>query len=150
MALGGAVTSPADLCEKLERVFPPEEFRGLVAAHDCEQCDAIRRTFSHRRWTDILDAELDAHDDVLALLTPEAYCTFLPTWIRRGLREPERGVATLALINMEATEHVDSFTALQRTVLLECVQYIHQSDPFRVQDDESIREIESIRRRWAS
>jgi len=142
------VSSPADLSKKLERVFPPERFRRLVAAHDCEECDAIRATFSHKAWTDVLDAELDAHDGVLPLLTPEAYCAFLPAWIRRGLWEPDGGVATMALINMESSEHVDRFTPLQRTVLLECVQHIHQSDPFRVQDEESLRELESIQQRW--
>ena len=107
----------------------------------------IRRTFSHRAWND-LDADLDAHDGILPLLTPEAYCAFLPAWIGRGLEDPEGGVATMALINMESSDHVDRFTALQRAVLVECAQYIHRSDPFRVQDEESIREIEIVRVRW--
>ena len=56
-----------------------------------------------------------------------------------------RGLQAIVLRTLPAKRRVE---VLQRTVLLECVQYIYQSDPFRVQDEESLREFESIQQRW--
>ena len=142
------IPTSANYKKDLARAFPAERFRGLVAAHDCKECDEIRAKFSNRAWTDISTVDLAEYDDVLPLLTPEAYCAFLPAWIYQALDDPEGGPATMALINMENSEHVVSFSHAQRSILIECVQWIHQADPFRTQDEESTGELTNLVKRW--
>ena len=144
-----SVTSTADLLFALEKLFVPEPFPGIAAEHECLECEAIRSTFARKAWTELSHFHLTEHDGALPLLTPDAYQAFFPAWIRAALEDPEGSIATMALIDMEATDLQSVFSPEQRRFLVECAMKIHGGDTFAIQDAECIKRIQNICTRWA-
>ena len=145
-ALGGAVTSLQSLVAELRLAFHGSPFQGVAAAHDCLECDELRHFLKGKSWRD-LDSEA-LWEIELALLTPEAYHAFLPAWLWHGLHDPESAHAAMALINMQATDHMGAFSTQERNLLVRCAQFINASDPFASEDSESIARLRQVEERW--
>jgi hypothetical protein len=136
------------VARKLQEAFPYEPFQGLVAEHGCEECLMLRAELSGKSWEELSGEFLRENDCCLPLLTPAAYHKFLPAWLNHGLSNPEGGPGTMALINMSSTAPSDLFTAEQRRALVEAAEFIHQADPFSVEDEDSLERIIAVRLHW--
>lgn len=65
---------------------PPER----IVSHDCWECRRIQRRFQGKRWRDVPLASL-ASEDPLTLLTPEAFCFYLPAFMLAALDHHDKG-----------------------------------------------------------
>jgi hypothetical protein len=83
----GAVEERERLIVEIERAFaetpPPDPI--TVCGSDCPECSDLTREFYGRRWREIDDAKLEANRS-LSFFTPEAFCYFLPAYLRYSLR----------------------------------------------------------------
>ena len=57
---------------------PPED---QIALHECEECAELRAAFAGIRWDAMEDALVEAHENSLPLLSPEAFAYFLPAFM---------------------------------------------------------------------
>jgi hypothetical protein len=56
----------------------------------------------------------------------------------------------MALINMAESSHVTAFSGTERALLVRCAEVIHASDPFAIEDHESILRLQQIQKTWRS
>jgi hypothetical protein len=140
------VTTLQSISDDLKRAFPANTFQGTAATHDCLECDEIRRYLRGKSWPEV--DELHLFEIPLPLLTPEGYRAFLPAWLWQGLHDPEGSPAALALINLAESNHMGVFAHSERAVVVRCAEFIHASDPFASQDEESVDRLQKIQDRW--
>jgi hypothetical protein len=140
---GGAIV------DKLIDVFPQTIVEGTVAPHDCPECMELRGQLTGITWEDVSVEFIRDHDDVLPLLSPEAYRAFLPAWLRQGILEPGGEVAGMLLVNLACDPDPTGFTLEQRDTIVEAARFIVGNDGFGAEDPENVKSLAAIERAWA-
>jgi hypothetical protein len=135
--------------EKLINVFPRRVVGGSVAPHDCPECLELQRKLTGMTWLDIPGEFIRDHPDVLPLLSPEAYLTFLPAWLRQGVLEPDGEVAGMLLVNLGSDPDQAGFALEQREAVIDVARFIVRNDYWGPDDPENLESIAAIERIWA-
>jgi hypothetical protein len=133
---------------KLIDVFPRRVVAGQVAPHDCPECRELRVQLTGIAWPDVPGEFVRDRPDVLPLLSPEAYLTFLPAWLRQGIVQPDGEVAGMLLVNLECHSDTTSFTVEQREAVIEVARFIVRNDYWGPEDPGNVKSAVAIERKW--
>jgi hypothetical protein len=139
--------APAVLEKKLEQVFPATVVEGVIAPHDCVECDALQKRLASITWLQLPMEFVIENDDVLPLLSKEAYRAFLPAWLLASVRDPGGPNARILMVNLRRIPDTDGFTPSQAAAILETAKFIAQNSLFAPDDPlhvESLTEIERL------
>jgi len=139
----------SELLQLLQDAFPPREYSGNPAPHDCPQCSELRELLSEVTWADISSQALEEHDDELPLLTHEAYILFLPAWLREGILAPGGGVAQMLMVNLRKEVNAVGFSSTQASAIIQTAKYIAANNGFGPEDPINRESVSEIERVWA-
>ncbi len=139
--------------EAIERMlfsaFPQRTVQGVIAAHECEECSALCEQLSGVTWQDVPGEFIQLNDDVLPLLSHDAYLAFLPAWLRQGLLDPGGPVAGMLLVNLRQAPDTSGFTRDQAAVVNEVARFIADSNVFGAEDPVNVDSFSEIERVWS-
>jgi hypothetical protein len=147
----------ARLLAGVEQAFPaePRPKDERLVGHVCSECDGLRAVVQGMRWTDLADVLVDENFDKLPLLTPEAFCYFVPAYIRRAVRDPvEAGLGFSKVLEFTVyslcdrelpadrwwCERVGRFTPKQEHIIAEFLKWVVRTgeelelDDFEIDD----------------
>lgn len=86
----------ATIRAQIVEAFPPVPFYGVITPADdqpwAEEIDDdldLRDHLYGQAWTSIAAEFIDRHFGGLVLMEPEAFATFVPAWLSRGLDHPD-------------------------------------------------------------
>lgn len=138
-----------DLTANLFAAFPPKLFQGTAAAHDCDECAALRSKLQGSSWTLLTTQFVDENADVLPLLTPEAYTAYLPAWLLRAIEDPDSEGAAMLMVNLTMDCHNAAvFTPEQRKAIVAIAEWVCETNVFGPQDPVNKETIQSVRELW--
>ncbi len=137
------------IVERLIGVFPRRIVEGPVAPHDCVECLELRGQLTGTTWLDVPLEFIRDHPDVLPLLSPEAYLTFLPAWLHEGVLEPDGEVASMLLVNLACDPDPTGFALKQRDAIIEVARFIVRNNGWGPEDPENSKSLVAIERAWA-
>jgi len=63
--------------------------KGVIAPHECDECQDVRKTFAELDWKTIDQQILENNYDKLPLFSPEAFHFFLPAYLIYSLKHFE-------------------------------------------------------------
>lgn len=110
------------LREQIREAFPPAKFHGSVTTCDCDECLDLRKALTGQRWDEVPTAFLDFTCSP-TLLDAEAFQTFLPAYMLRGLDDlnDERVVLEFTVYALCPEQHAIDHVA-QRAALMSPAQ----------------------------
>ena len=132
----------------LFEAFPQCVVEGTLAPHDCEECNALKEQLTGATWSQVPADFIRANDDVLPLLSPEAYSAFLPAWLRLSVQEPDGPSAAMLLVNLQSAD-TSRFTSRQATAIVEVAQYITVHSAFGPADPVNTESLARSRLAWS-
>ncbi len=137
------------IVQNLIGVFPRRIVEGPVTPHDCPECLELRGQLTGTTWPDVPLEFIRDHPDVLPLLSPEAYLTFLPAWLHQRVLEPEGEVASMLLVNLACDSDPTGFAFEQRDAIIEVARFIVRNNGWGPEDPENAKSLVAIERAWA-
>jgi hypothetical protein len=117
----------AELAKRIADVFGDLEMPAVLVRHQCPECESVQTAFEGRAWKDTPDEAVKDHHDSLPLLTPEAFVSLIPAYLRVAIREPLRGdIAPSVLYSLQpsANRRGCPFNPEQRSLLLEVAEWL--------------------------
>src|SRR2546423_15658039 len=130
--------------------FPQVQVRGVIAPHECEECDALRQVLGRVTWDAVPPEFIRENDGSLPLLSQEAYVTFLPAWLREALRDPSGLVAGQLLVNLRHDPRTDGFTQPQSSVIVDIARFIANSNVWGSNDPVNVESLAAIESAWGA
>lgn len=73
-----------EIKDRIRAAFPAVPFDGIVTGCECDECTDIRLKLQGKQWDEISEQFIDLTCSPV-LLTPEAFCAFLPSYMVRAL-----------------------------------------------------------------
>ncbi|MFC5489509.1 hypothetical protein [Dokdonella soli] len=138
----------ANIEKQLLAVFPQRVVDGPIAPHDCDECRSLRDNLAGITWVDVPSEFVNSNDDVLPLLSHDAYLAFLPAWLRQGVRDPGGNLANMLLVNLGHHPNTTGFTRRQAALVIEVAAFIAQSNVFGLTDPVNVESMAEIARVW--
>ena len=135
---------------RLNAVFSQRIVAGVIASHDCEECEAIRRQLGGQTWESVPATFLDENDGALPLLSKDAYVAFLPAWLRRAVRDPKGPVANMLLVNLRTEPNTTGFTSEQASAIIDVARFIVAENGWPLDDPVNAESVAAIEQAWAS
>lgn len=135
----------AGLTKRLIEVFGDVAMPAVLVRHQCPECESVQSAFERRSWKDTPDEAVKDHHDSLPLLTPEAFVSLFPAYLRVAIREPLSGaIAPSVLYSLQpsADRRGCPFTAEQRVLLLEVAEWLAAQESWGI-------DIRRIRKYWS-
>jgi hypothetical protein len=137
-----------ELIDELLRAFPRRTFTGIAAPHDCLECSIIRDALAGLSWAEVPSTFLREHCGDLPLLSPEAYVTFLPAWLREAIANPEGEVPSSLRVVLRDTENTAPFSREQSQLIVKVAEWFSENDGFGTDDPVNIESLAKIRAVW--
>jgi hypothetical protein len=108
-----------EIREKIRAAFPALRFLGTISNCPCDECEELRIELRGKAWDEVPTSFIDWTCSP-TLLTPEAFCAFLPAYMLRGLDDPtaKRPVADFTLYCLVPTSDAGAERAPQRAALM--------------------------------
>jgi hypothetical protein len=70
------------LKQKVKIVFADVPYpKGIIAPHECDECQEVRRTFKNKNWKTIEPEILEENFGIIPLFSSEAFHFFLPAYL---------------------------------------------------------------------
>jgi hypothetical protein len=111
------------ILEAIRQVFPAgEPFTSAVVSHDCLECIGVAEALQGRTWLKADELLMVRLPDVLPLLTTEALCYFLPSFLSAAIRHRERAIGDLIIMDLERRRCRTWFSASQRVVIVSWIR----------------------------
>lgn len=117
----------AELIQRITEVFGDLATPPVLVRHQCPECESIQEAFEGRSWKDTPDEAVKDRHDSLPLLTPEAFVSLIPAYLRVAVREPLRGdIAPSVLYSLQPSgDRRDCpFSTEQRDLLLDVAEWL--------------------------
>jgi hypothetical protein len=134
----------------LDLAFPRRVVSGVVAPHECDECDALRRQLQHVTWESVPAGFVHANSGALPLLSSEAYAALLPAWLLQALRQPDSEVAAMLLINLGDEPDTSAFTAEQAGAIVEVARYVVAHSYWGPNDPDNVESLAAIEAAWSA
>jgi len=144
------MSNVATLEANLFAAFPQVQVRGAIAPHECEECDALRQVLGRATWDAVPPEFIRENYGSLSLLSQEAYVTFLPAWLREGLRDPSGLVAGQLLVNLRHEPSTDGFSEAQSLVIVDIARLIANSNVWGPNDPVNVESLAAIESAWGA
>ena len=132
----------------LHAAFPERPVSGVIAPHDCDECNALRKQLEGSTWSSLPSAFISANEGALPLLSQEAYVAFLPAWLRQAVQEPDGEVASMLLVNLAHEPQTTGFTAEQASVIIHVARFIVSSNYWGSGDPGNAKALAAIEAAW--
>ena len=136
-----------ELINGLARAFPQRPLSGDAAPHDCPECSGIRDTLAGVTWAEVPPEFVRENPDILPLLAPDAYVTFLPAWLREAVLDPEGPVTSMLRVNLEAGR-TERFSPDQAKMIVEVAKWISANDSYGSDDEVNVESLAKILAIW--
>lgn len=95
-----------DILAAFSAVPPPDEKD--ITPCGCEECQLIQADLKDQHWQTLPDDTLERHHDSLSLLSPRAFCFFLPSYLLAALKSSDSSCIDPAVIyNLTPPETLD-------------------------------------------
>jgi hypothetical protein len=135
---------------RLFAAFPQVRVHGVIAPHECEECDALRQVLGPVTWDGVPPEFIRENDGALPLLSQEAYVTFLPAWLREALNDPSGFVAGQLLVNLRHEPRTNGFTREQSLVIVDVARFIANSNVWGRNDPVNVESLAAIESAWGA
>jgi hypothetical protein len=93
--------------ERILQAFPKlgPPLRERLTEHRCDECDAVRDSFSRVEWWHARGSLIDSHFDNLSLFAAESFHYYLPSYLLRSLEafDPENDVLQYSVYSLSPT-----------------------------------------------
>jgi hypothetical protein len=143
------MSDSATLEKLLLEVFPQRVIEGALAPHACEECNALNQKLAGLTWCEVPADFIRENDDVLSLLSPEAYVVLLPAWLRLVVNEPDGPNASMLLVNLQQAATSSGFTPQQASAIIEVAGYITAQNVFGPTDPVNSESLANIHLAWS-
>lgn len=135
------------LLRHLVDVFPPYVPEGESAPHECMECSEIRAQLDGGTWLEVPASYIEAHGDILPLLSEPARHAFLPAWLRQALLNPRGNVPSIVMVHLETQGPSKLFSPAQVEAVVLMAQAIAEGSVYGL--DEIDREsLDAVQRMW--
>jgi hypothetical protein len=138
----------SEIEQLLLSAFPARKVDGPVAPHSCEECDELQQALGAATWSEVSADFIEEHDDVLPLLTHDAYLVFLPAWLRQGVRSPSGAAAGMVQVSLRRRPNTQGFTREQAAAIIEAARYISTQNIYGASDPVNVESLTDITRIW--
>jgi hypothetical protein len=132
----------------LHAAFPARAVCGVIAPHECEECDAISAVLSGRTWAEVPNAFAEQYSDSLPLLSADAYNAYLPVWLRAAIEAPDGEAAGMVPINLSNSPRKEGFTPSQMDAIVAVVEYVARSNIYGPDDPVNAEHVAAVRAEW--
>jgi hypothetical protein len=139
----------AALEKLLLEAFPQRVVGGTLATHDCDERNLLKQKLEGLTWCEVPAEFIRANDDVLPLLSPEAYVALLPAWLRLAVNEPDGPNVSLLLVNLQHADTCSGFTPQQASAIIQVAGYIAAKNTVGPTDPINSESLASIRLAWS-
>lgn len=138
------------LLSEMPHVFPVAEFEGVVAPHDCEECNSISATLRGTTWREVTSEFLVDNSGIQSLLSPDAYVAFLPAWLRYAVEDPDSLIAGDLMAHLTYDPEVERFSPRQRNFIVRAAEYILAKNCYGEDDPVNQRQLLDVHDKWQS